>query len=98
MAESLITGFLLFQGFFLTVSPESLQEVAKYACANNRPFMFNLSAPFIAQFFTERLNEALPYVDILFGNETVNSTFLSSTKFLLFLIAKSKTMKMLFFG
>merc|ERR1719201_3142181 len=30
----------------------------------------NLSAPFICQFFTDPLNEALKYVDFLFGNES----------------------------
>lgn len=30
----------------------------------------NLSAPFICQFFSNQLLEALPYVDIIFGNES----------------------------
>jgi len=59
------------QGFFLTVSPESILKVAQHAAANNKPFMMNLSAPFISQFFSERLNSVLPYIDVLFGNETV---------------------------
>jgi sugar/nucleoside kinase (ribokinase family) len=33
-------------------------------------FCMNISAPFIAQFFTEPLLAALPLVDILFGNES----------------------------
>lgn len=49
--------------------------VAKHASSENRPFMMNLSAPFIAQFFKNQLMEALPYVDILFGNETEAQTF-----------------------
>lgn len=32
----------------------------------------NLSAPFIAQFFKAPLMDAMPYVDIIFGNETVS--------------------------
>lgn len=31
----------------------------------------NLSAPFLCEFFSEPMTKALPYVDILFGNETV---------------------------
>ena len=31
----------------------------------------NLSAPFITQFFKGPLMEAMPHVDILFGNESV---------------------------
>ena len=30
----------------------------------------NLSAPFISQFFKDRLMEVFPYIDILFGNDT----------------------------
>ena len=31
----------------------------------------NLSAPFLCQFFKEPMMAAMPFVDILFGNETV---------------------------
>ncbi|TWW81908.1 Adenosine kinase [Takifugu flavidus] len=57
-------------GFFLTVSPESILKVAKHASDNNKIFSLNLSAPFISQFFKQPLMEIMPYVDILFGNET----------------------------
>jgi adenosine kinase len=33
-------------------------------------FILNLSAPFIAQFFKDPLDQVLPYVDILIGNES----------------------------
>jgi len=68
------------QGFFVTVSTESMLHVAKYAASKNRPFMMNLSAPFISQFFTQQLNSLMPYVDILFGNETVRKYNSNSTK------------------
>jgi len=61
--------FYYISGFFLTVSPDSALRVAEYASTQNRPFCFNLSAPFISQFFTDRVNNILPYVNILFGNE-----------------------------
>ena len=35
----------------------------------------NLSAPFISEFFDKPLLEALPYVDILFGNESEAAAF-----------------------
>lgn len=66
---------VLFQGFFLTVSPPTIQAIAKHALANDRLFMMNLSAPFLSQFFKEPLMDAMPYVDIIFGNETVRNTF-----------------------
>ncbi|CAG8480275.1 4768_t:CDS:2 [Paraglomus brasilianum] len=57
-------------GFFLTVSVESILEVAKYAAEHNKPFTLNLSAAFLCQFFKDQLDSVLPYCDILFGNET----------------------------
>jgi adenosine kinase len=33
-------------------------------------FVMNLSAPFIAQFFKDQLDQTSPYWDILIGNET----------------------------
>lgn len=62
-------------GFFLTVSPESIQLVAEHAAANDKIFMMNLSAPFICEFFKDAQEKALPYVDYLFGNETEARAF-----------------------
>nr|XP_033797665.1 adenosine kinase isoform X2 [Geotrypetes seraphini] len=62
-------------GFFLTVSPESILKVATQSSENNKIFSLNLSAPFISQFYKEQLMKVMPYVDILFGNETEAATF-----------------------
>jgi len=62
-------------GFFLTVSPESLEEVAKMYAGRNKTFAMNLSAPFIVDFFTEQLKTFLPYTDYIFGNETEAEAF-----------------------
>ncbi|XP_060780761.1 adenosine kinase isoform X2 [Neoarius graeffei] len=62
-------------GFFLTVSLESILKVAKHASENNKIFSLNLSAPFISEFFKDSLMKVMPYVDILFGNETEAATF-----------------------
>jgi adenosine kinase len=56
-------------GFFLTVSVESLVQVAEHALANKKTFCLNLSAPFIVDFFGDQLATAMPYADFLFGNE-----------------------------
>lgn len=64
--------FFYVSGFFLTVSPPSILAVARHALEFNKMFMFNLSAPFLSQFFKDPLMQVLPYVDILFGNETVS--------------------------
>lgn len=71
----LMPVFHRLQGFFLTVSVESILKVAKHASENNKLFCLNLSAPFICQFFKDNLMKVLPYVDVLFGNETVRPTF-----------------------
>ncbi|KAF9170107.1 adenosine kinase [Mortierella sp. AD011] len=57
------------EGFFLTVTPDGILEIAKHAAAENKTFTMNLSAPFIPQFFTKVLDEVLPYMDFVFGNE-----------------------------
>lgn len=62
-------------GFFLTVSVESLEMVAKHYAETNKIFCLNLSAPFIVDFFTEQLNKALPYADYVFCNETEAEAF-----------------------
>uniref|UniRef100_A0A674GM31 adenosine kinase n=12 Tax=Passeriformes TaxID=9126 RepID=A0A674GM31_TAEGU len=62
-------------GFFLTVSPEAVLKVAAQASANNKIFSLNLSAPFISQFYKEPMMKVMPYVDVLFGNETEAATF-----------------------
>lgn len=68
-------------GFFLTVSPESILELAKHASDNNKYCMTNLSAPFLCQFFSEPMMKLFPYVDVLFGNETEAVAFAKQQNF-----------------
>ncbi|KAG0221907.1 adenosine kinase [Mortierella sp. GBAus27b] len=69
--QSLIHGAKVYyvEGYFLTVTPEGILEVAKHAAQENKYFTMNLSAPFIPQFFTKVLDDVIPYMDIVFGNE-----------------------------
>jgi adenosine kinase len=63
-------------GFFLTVSPESLLQVAEqFSQDPGKKFALNLSAPFIIEFFKEPLAKALEYADYLFGNESEAETY-----------------------
>ncbi|KAK1309475.1 Adenosine kinase 2 [Acorus calamus] len=71
----ILAKYYYIAGFFLTVSPESIQLVAEHAAANNKIFMMNLSAPFICEFFQDALEKVLPYMDFVFGNETEARTF-----------------------
>jgi adenosine kinase len=57
-------------GFFLTVSVDSMLALAHAAVADSKIFSLNLSAPFICQFFGEKLASVMPYCDFLFGNES----------------------------
>ncbi|KAI8901304.1 Ribokinase-like protein [Globomyces pollinis-pini] len=68
-------------GYFLTVSPPSAMKIAKHSLDNNKTFSLNLSAPFVSQFFTQPLNELMPYVDVLFGNEAEAEAFSVSQNF-----------------
>jgi adenosine kinase len=67
--------FYYMSGFPLTVTPEGMLEVAKFACERNRLFCMNLSAPFLCTVFKEQMMKVLPYVDILFGNESEAEAF-----------------------
>lgn len=57
-------------GFHLTVSPEAIVKLGKHAQENNKPFVLNLSAPFIPLFFKSALEQVLPYTTIVIANES----------------------------
>ncbi|KAK2466931.1 hypothetical protein APHAL10511_001189 [Amanita phalloides] len=57
-------------GFFLTHGTPSVVELGQKASAAGKTFVLNLSAPFIAQFFTANLQQILTYCDIIICNET----------------------------
>ncbi|KAL6707534.1 adenosine kinase [Coniothyrium glycines] len=68
-------------GFHLTVCVPAIKALAEEAASKNKTFILNLSAPFISQFFKDPLDEILPYVDILIGNETEAAAFAESHGF-----------------
>lgn len=69
---ALLSGakYFYIEGYFLTHGIESALEVAKTASSKGKTVALNLSAPFIPQFFKVQLEELLPHVDILIGNES----------------------------
>ena len=75
--QSVVSGaqFFYISGFFLTVSPPTIQKVGAHCAEANKVFCMNLSAPFLSQFFTEPLLAAIPYVDFMFGNESEAEAF-----------------------
>ncbi|RNF18154.1 adenosine kinase [Trypanosoma conorhini] len=62
-------SFFYLTGFTLTIDVAYVLHVAKQAREVGGIFMMNFSAPFLIEFFGEQLNQVLPYVDVLFGNE-----------------------------
>ncbi|CAM4749353.1 unnamed protein product [Rotaria magnacalcarata] len=62
-------------GFFYTVSPDTVMRLCEHANQTKKLFCTNLSAPFVCEFFGDRLMKAIPYVDYLFGNETESRSF-----------------------
>ncbi|KKA26921.1 hypothetical protein TD95_004890 [Thielaviopsis punctulata] len=62
--------FFYIGGYHFTVCPPAILELGKHAAATNKTLTLNLSAPFIAQFFAEPLDNTMPYVDYLICNES----------------------------
>jgi hypothetical protein len=61
-------------------------RICEHTDTHNKIFCTNLSAPFICEFFGDRLMQAMPYVDYVFGNETVSEENVEIEKFFLNLI------------
>jgi len=59
-------------GFFITVSPDSIEVASQEMMRSGGVYCLNLSAPFIVQVppFRAVLEKTLPFCDYLFGNET----------------------------
>ncbi|KAI9319298.1 Ribokinase-like protein [Dichotomocladium elegans] len=65
--------------FFMTHDGgrDAALAVSKHAAEQNKTFALNLSAPFISQFFKDRLDAVVENADILFGNEDEARTYSS---------------------
>ncbi|MCJ1486480.1 adenosine kinase, partial [Schaereria dolodes] len=57
-------------GFHLTVCVPAVLALAEEAAREDKPFVMNLSAPFIPQFFKDALDSTSQYWDYVIGNET----------------------------
>jgi len=75
-------NFVYSAGFFITVSPPSMDKVAEHCLAADKTYCLNLAAPFILQVppFKEQVMKLMPFVDYLFGNETEALTFAETEK------------------
>ncbi|KAI0224208.1 Adenosine kinase 1 [Lamellibrachia satsuma] len=73
--------FYYSSSFPLTVCPEAMLDIAKHSAANDKSFSMNLSAPFLCSVFKKPMLELMPYVDILFGNESEAVAFADANDF-----------------
>ena len=64
-------------GFFITVCPDAIETCAKHCNASGKTYCMNLSAPFIMEVppFKAVLTKTMPFIDVLFGNETEAAVF-----------------------
>ena len=68
-------------GFHLMVCFEAQLAMAEHVHASEgKVFSLNLSAPYISDICADQLNRILPYVDLLFGNETEAQAFANMKK------------------
>lgn len=65
-------------GFHLTVSPDAICKLGKHAQETGKPFVLNLSAPFIPQFFKSALEQVLPYTTYVIANESEAASYAES--------------------
>lgn len=70
--------FYYIAGFFLTSCPDAAVKIAEHAAENNKCFAMNISAPFLVQFFKDKLMAVFPYIDIFFGNDEEMKAFAQS--------------------
>jgi adenosine kinase len=66
--------------FFMTHSAAVILAVARHSAEAQKRFVMNLAAPFIVQVppFKAALMEAMPYIDVLVGNESEAAAFAAS--------------------
>jgi len=62
-------------GFFLTVSVDSILQIAKHAVEERKIFAMNLSAPFLIQYFGDQMASVMPFTDFVFANESEAATY-----------------------
>jgi len=70
--QSLIKSIDVFYsaGFFLTVSPATVVEIGKHCAEHNKILVWGVAAPFILEFYYDKVQDVIPYIDYVIANET----------------------------
>jgi len=63
-------------GFFLTVSPGTVVELGKHCAEHNKILVFAVAAPFLVEFFWDKIEAVLPYADYIIANKDESHAFL----------------------
>ena len=72
--------FLYTSAFFITSNYDALLNYASFAAEKNKPLGYNLSACFLIQFNTEKVNKILEHADYVFCNEDEAKCFAETNK------------------
>jgi len=72
---------IYFTGFFLPVSPKTIEHLAQISQQHQKTLAMNLSAPFLSELCKEQMRKTLPFVDILVGNKLEVVAFAKANEF-----------------
>ncbi|XP_055337210.1 uncharacterized protein LOC129587470 [Paramacrobiotus metropolitanus] len=67
--------FFYTTGYFLVVSLPSLLEIGQHCLQRNKCFLFNISAGYVCESYKNSVEQLLPYVDVVFGNDQEFTAF-----------------------
>ncbi len=73
-------AFLYTSAFFITSNYDALLNYARFAAEHNKPLGYNLSACFLIQFNTDKVNTVLEHADYVFCNEDEAKCFAETNK------------------
>lgn len=68
-------------GYHFTVCPPAIMALCKEAASKNKITLLSLAAAFIPEFYTAPLDESLPYLDYIIGNEDEAAAFAKTHDF-----------------
>lgn len=66
--------FVYLTGFFITSNDAALKKVSRHCAETNKPFLFNIAAPFLLFINFDAVMDAIEHADYVFCNEEEGST------------------------